>query len=177
MSTQFYTHQAKRFWQTYPDTPRWMQDVRLQALSKLEAVGLPTTKNESYKYTNFEKLLGENYQVKTSSGQVSHNILSELDAFQLVFINGHLVFHDLPTQAISISELQNTNGELVKDLLNSTSNLLKDDPLYQLNTALLHNGIVISFKENLTRPVHLINFLDEEFKNVCHSQHNIFVCL
>jgi Fe-S cluster assembly protein SufD len=175
MSTQYYTHQAKRFWQTYPDSPSWMQNMRLNALSRLEKTGLPTTKNENYKYTNFDKLLGENYQVRPNTNVASHDIKSELNALQIIFLNGKLLSHNLPSEVV-IKDLQSVETESMAQLLDSTGELLKDDPLFNLNETLTHIGVVINFTKDIARPIHVIYLLDEEFQDSCHAQHNFFIC-
>lgn len=174
--TQHYSQQAKRFWQTYPDTPNWMQRVRLAGLTKFESLGLPTTKNENYKYTNFEKLLADNYQIRSSSNQYEQKVDSPVQGHTLVMVNGKIASHDLPSDKVTIQDVKKMDNDFAESLLSETQDLLKNDPLFQLNESLFHSGVLISFKKDLDRPIHLINILDEELQGSCHGQHNFFIC-
>lgn len=174
MSTQFYINQAKRYWQTYPESAKWMQSLRLKAVESLENIGLPTTKNEKYKYTNFDKKLGEKFQVKSPSHEAISTLKVDFDHYTITIINGLVKFHDLPKE-VQILELNEIDPKVIKEVLDSTKDLLKDDPMFKLNEALTHNGLLLRVSGALQYPIVIEHILSEEFKNSCKASHNIIV--
>lgn len=174
MSTQFYIDQAKRYWQTYPESATWMQNLRLKAIDSLEKTGLPTTKNESYKYTNFDKKLGESFQVKSPSHTMDNKLEVSFENFEVNLVNGILHSHNLP-ENIECRSLSELDAEMIKDVFESTKELLKSDPLFKLNEALTHNGVCLTFSESTSKPVIINHIISEEFKGSCKASHNIYI--
>lgn len=175
MSTQFYIEQAKRYWQTYPQSAKWMQNLRLKAIDALESKGIPTTKNEKYKYTNFDKKLGESFQVKAPSHTSDKDLEISFDCYKVIIANGTLISHDLDSENVELKSLSQVDNDVAKKILESSKDLLSDDPLFKLNEALTHNGIYLSFKGSIKKPIFIEHLISEEFKNSCKASHNIFI--
>jgi len=92
----------------------WSQKAREGALKRLSTMGMPSRRDEYWKYTNPTELLTENLSVSPVVGLEDANIFSELDALKIVFCDG--VFNpdlsdDLAAENIIISRLEE-NGDL-----------------------------------------------------------------
>ena len=46
-------------------TPAWLKDLKQTALDRFQKVGIPTTKDEDWKYTNLTPVFKQNYQLQT----------------------------------------------------------------------------------------------------------------
>src|SRR5690349_13368274 len=70
-----------------------LQDVRLQALSRFEALGLPTRRLEAWKYINLRPLLGQALVTNVTGNElqqaaVKAHWFSDESVTRLVFVNG-----------------------------------------------------------------------------------------
>jgi len=69
-------------------------NMRKEALDRFEALGFPTTRDEEWKYTNLKPILNRDYKIMLKSesavsfGDIKQYLLSDLDTYKLVFING-----------------------------------------------------------------------------------------
>ena len=69
-------------------------NMRKEALDRFEASGFPTTRDEEWKYTNLKPVLKHDYKIMLKSesavsfGDIKQYLLSDLDTYKLVFING-----------------------------------------------------------------------------------------
>ena len=69
-------------------------NMRKEALDRFEALGFPTTRDEEWKYTNLKPVLNRDYKIMLKSesavsfGDIKQYLLSDLDTYKLVFING-----------------------------------------------------------------------------------------
>ena len=68
--------------------------LRKEALDRFEAQGFPTTRGEEWKYTNLKPVLKHDYRIllkgddAVSFADIKSYLLSDLDTYKLVFING-----------------------------------------------------------------------------------------
>ena len=69
-------------------------NLRKEALDRFEAQGFPTTRDEEWKYTNLKPVLKQDYRIllkgddAVSFADIKSYLLSDLDTYKLVFING-----------------------------------------------------------------------------------------
>jgi Fe-S cluster assembly protein SufD len=83
------------------DSADWLQDFRLQALSRFETLGFPTRRLEAWKHINIRPLLNQSFQpcadaVAVSDVELQPHLLSNPPAgehsteiLRLVFVNGY----------------------------------------------------------------------------------------
>jgi Fe-S cluster assembly protein SufD len=172
MTLQTYPEQARQFWQTYPLQDSKLQSVRESALSTFEKSGLPAAKNENYKYTNMEKKLAS-FSIKAISSASKATKKYPFDCYQVQLVNGQLLDSNVPEAIANVTTLIDQSEKVNKHLAD-TSALLEADPLFQLNTSLLHHGCFIEFKKSSDLPIVIHHHLDEEYKLNCKASHNIY---
>lgn len=134
------------------------------ALNILKDKGLPTTKNEEYKYTGISKRIESTI---TDFSQASPALISnqdiqgaairDLDAYTLVLNNGRYdaIHSTLPVSGFSLSEIINS-GDVpfkIKDINN--------DSFMALNQVSYQKGISINISKNtvLDKPVLVLNYV------------------
>ena len=68
--------------------------LRKKAMDRFEQQGFPTTRDEEWKYTNLKPVLKQDYRIllkgddAVSFADIKKYLLSDLDTYKLVFING-----------------------------------------------------------------------------------------
>lgn len=179
----------KQQWRSYVETlseDSWLLELREGQLKKFLTAGIPTVKDEFWKYTDLQSLKKHNFTLSSESkGIVSQ---AELESFyidseyRLVFIDGIVseAFSHLPTQEarLIVSSLSNalkTHTEEVREYLQF------DHPgshsFALLNTACLQDGAFIVLPEDccLSKPLHLLYLSTTNAKNGMQHAKNIFV--
>lgn len=145
--------------------------VRIDALKNFEINGLPTLKNELWKYTNVGFL--NNLDFRIDIAEPNHNITVEdinnlkIDGIDnlVVIVNG-FYSHELSnfTSKLEIKSLKLARIENKEDFDLHYNKYLKNDQnvFSSLNTALSFDGVFIKAKKGLTEelPLHIINIVD-----------------
>ncbi|MCC6690215.1 MAG: Fe-S cluster assembly protein SufD [Bacteroidia bacterium] len=151
-----------------------IQSIRKNAIAAFLKQGIPTRKNEEYKYSLPEKLFKTNYSLATKlpSLQITADDsktfdISGITQNKIVLING---FYS--QQLSSVNNL--TKGVIVSDISTSfekhAAHIEKHfakyanvdaDPFIALNSALNANGLFIFVPENtvVEQPIHIINII------------------
>ncbi len=148
----------------FSDT-KWLCDFRAQQFKQFQQRGLPTRKEEAWKYTEIKKLA-------THAGVVNDWLpnakkMADIKAMTdviLVFINGHFVetlsqTATLPKEIIlcALSQRLKTHAHELKSYLTRDIDG-KRFPFAQLNAAMMTDGILLEIPENvtITKPVYLL---------------------
>ena len=148
----------------------WVNQLRNQALGQFMAVGLPTTRQEEWKYTDvrpiekraFHPLVTDSKKVITQD--IKPYLFENLTAHQLTFVDGHYVpelssLHSLAAGVVisSLAQVLNENPELVEGYLGRRVDI-ESHGFAALNAAFLKDGAVIYLKSNATieEPIHLL---------------------
>jgi Fe-S cluster assembly protein SufD len=156
----------KRLQALLPETPDWLQDLRLRALSRFEHLGFPTRRLEAWKYINVRPLLSQAFlpyecDVKLSAEAVAPYLLNDVQGvIQLVFVNGHYEAtlsskpSALPAGVVlgSLKSAIHDQPEQVEaQLAQRLENLLPEEPdaFVALNTALFEDGALISIPHDV----------------------------
>lgn len=146
------------------------------AHSLIEEKGLPSRKNEEYKYTNLSKILERNFSEFNGNSDSNTNLKSlipNLAENQLVIVNGvlsdELSNHNIP-KGISIESLENSKHVIGEKIDAST------DEYLLLNTSNLKTGVAISIDKSaiIENPVVLIHITDSS-KNQAVSHPRVFI--
>lgn len=146
------------------------------ANSLIEEKGLPSRKNEEYKYTNLSKILERNFSEFNGNSDSNTNLkglIPTLTENQLVFVNGvlseELSNYDLP-KGISIESLENSKHAIGEKIDAST------DEYLLLNTSNLKTGVAISIDKSaiIENPVVLIHITDSS-KNQAVSHPRVYI--
>ncbi len=138
------------------------ETVRGVAFSIIEERGLPSRKNEEYKYTNLSKILERNFGDFVGNMESSTDLSSLIPTLsdnQLVFVNGilseELSNYNLPEE-ITISTIEDSKGLVAQNLD------AKSDEFLLLNTSSLNTGIAINIAKSavIETPVVLVHITD-----------------
>jgi Fe-S cluster assembly protein SufD len=155
------------------------EDLRKEAISYLEKLGLPSNKSEEYRFTPITKHIEKNFawknELSTSSiTSIDNFLIPELQANILVFINGsfsknyskiispndHLVIKTLAeafqSESIVISSYF--------DKIGSSQN----DPFAAMNSAFWHGGVYINIPDKtiVEKPIFLLHINDTTLSQV-----------
>jgi Fe-S cluster assembly protein SufD len=144
------------------------RDLRAKALSDFIAKGLPHRRVEEWKYTDLRALIREMPALAKGADKAAvaeakkSNVLAKIGAREITFVNGAFVaeLSDLKAleKGLSISTLADAlkRDASVAPLLEKI-NPNKYDAVFALNTAALHEGIVIDVAAGaqITKPIHV----------------------
>jgi Fe-S cluster assembly protein SufD len=154
-----------------PAGAAWASAARADALARLRAMGLPSRRDEYWKYTRPESLT----QAEAPAAAVFHAdeapIFGAIDRLRVVFVDG--VFDpeasdDLSLAGIEIERLETATGADIhwaRDLygvLEARGQTPVQRPLATLNTAAATDGIVIRATAAAAKPVSLIYLHNSE---------------
>lgn len=167
----------------------WVADLRQQAHQAFNDAGLPTRKNERWKYADLSFLNTKNYvaPARVNSAEVQAIVASkrwaETDAILLVTVNGHFMMElsdvaKLPAGMIVMS---------LSDALVHDENKIKQYnfknidaaqyPFAALNTAHFGEGVFIEIPEKtyLSVPIHLLSIVTDENEFIAHPRRIIHI--
>ena len=150
--------------------------IREQGFENFNKSGLPSFKNEEWRYTKISTLFNKEYHV--SNGQNDGISVTDVDSFrlpgfenanELVFINGRFV-KELSTlrspedQLVVLPLEEAVRGkykEIVEAHLNKSSLFIKDG-IHALNTSFIYGGVFIYVDKNqvLEQPIYLYHISD-----------------
>jgi Fe-S cluster assembly protein SufD len=154
-----------------------ISDIRNEGFKTFNQAGLPTFKNEEWKYTKISTLFNKEYQL--SEDELKSEItVSDVDAIrlpgfenanELVFANGKFA-PELSTIRSSQKELvilpleeaaKSSYKELVAEHLDKSSRFINDG-IHALNTSFIYGGIFIYVNKNQVaqHPVYLYHIAD-----------------
>jgi Fe-S cluster assembly protein SufD len=145
----------------------WLNTLRADALERANALSVPSTRDEEWRYTDLSPLYQTSFQRADAPGQLPLEAISRFEvpeaAHRLTFVDGHFV--------ASLSSVSSAAGYSVRPLsaaLGEQDPVLEqhlaryaplgDDPFTALNTAWLHEGAVLHVRRNVAvdAPIHLL---------------------
>ncbi len=148
-----------------PEERGWARGLRTDALSRLRAMGLPSRRDEYWKFTRPDRLVDAAVPNATAFQHDEVPLFDGTDRLKVVFVDG--VFDpdrsdDLSLEGIEIERLataQKADIHWAKDLygvLETRGQTPVARPLATLNTAFATDGILIRATGKVSKPVHLI---------------------
>ena len=150
-----------------PKSPAaWLDALRAAALERANALSVPTTRDEEWRFTDLTPLTKLQLKPVTTAtaltaADIAGHVLPEA-AVRLVFVDGILLPQlgeagKLPAgvTVLSLSEALKTHAALVEPHL---AKLAGDDLFTALNTAFLNQGVFVHFAKGaaLKAPLHLL---------------------
>ena len=150
--------------------PLWVRQLRREAFTRFSALGLPTTRQEDWKYTNVAPMAALPFSLSTF--QPPEETRSECNCIkqwkvacaQLVFVNGRYapelsVVRSLPggVQISDLATVLRTNPQSLETHLARYADY-QDRAFIALNTAFLEDGAFVFIPQDtrLEAPVHLL---------------------
>jgi Fe-S cluster assembly protein SufD len=155
--------------------PEAFQNLRNKALAAFEQQGIPSRKNEEYKYSPTGALFKNELRIGSDHGaasQIDTNAfrIDGLDAFRIVLINGR-VFSGMSDKVaasegftfFALSKLsENPNPAALAHFAKYAD--IKSDPFTALNTAAFEDILFISVPDNaiVTKPILILNIITSQ---------------
>jgi len=134
------------------------------ALDVFKAWGIPTKKNENYKYTNLDKVFPENLDIATADQVQKHPLLETPTQYVIVFDNGKYEenFSELPA-GVSLEQVETTTNQA-------------SDSLEALNTLIAPHHYRLMIAKNTVVPlITLLQRLDSEDQQMALTSLEIIV--
>lgn len=146
----------------------WLDALRVQAIKQFAEAGLPTIRDEVWKFTNLRALGRDLYALAPARensiaiDDLASHLPSDLDCHRLVFVNGRLRADLSDTDALpdgvrltSLAELLTHDPAAAEGYF---SDSIDGDSPVALNTAFMTDGAVLTIDDGVTveRPVHLL---------------------
>lgn len=156
-----------------------LKNLRQQAFHSFTEKGIPTAKNEEWKYTRIGSLFNKEYRFPVNSVSLSEQ---DLAAFRLpgheqsniiIFVNGifsaeysKILSSDLVVFPLE-EAAKNEYKQIVSTHLGHSSKYLKDG-INALNTAFVHGGVFIHVEKGKIpeHPVYIYNVNDSRSSNI-----------
>lgn len=154
-----------------PQGAAWSNTVRADALARVRTMGLPTKRDEYWKYTDPSSLTA----VDAPKAAVFHNdedvMFDAVDRVRIVFVDG--VFDadasdDLLAEGVEIERLADAMqadihwAKDVYGVLEARGQSPVARPLAAMNTALATDGVVIRATAKVPKPIHFIYLHKDE---------------
>ncbi|MGE0267168.1 MAG: Fe-S cluster assembly protein SufD [Candidatus Omnitrophota bacterium] len=146
----------------------WLKELKLNSLTRFEKTGVPTVKDEEWKYTNLSTVINQKYNVNGNAQLKEQTAFDQYCAghpLQITYVNGHFSeqhskLDRLPkgVTVLPLAAALKTHGEKIKTLLSKYS-ANQSAPFVALNTALTDNGVFIEIAPNCIVPeyVHVVH--------------------
>lgn len=143
----------------------WSTSARQAAMARVRLQGLPTRRDEYWKYTRPDSLVASEVLANPAENVTEANVFETLETLKIVFIDG--IFDpqesdDLVLEGISIQLLQTTSdlgihwAQSVYGSLEAAGQLPVARPLAALNTAYAKDGVLIDVKSSPSKPISLV---------------------
>lgn len=144
----------------------WMRDLRARGYARYAELGMPTVRQEAWKYTRLKTLEDTTFRLASrDDADQAVDVLPGIgDGVRLVFVNGSFrvdlsMVADLP-EGVTLESLGDavTNGsDGLEDHLNSGSDET-EHALVSLNTAAMQDGYVLHVRKNtvVEKPIEIV---------------------
>jgi Fe-S cluster assembly protein SufD len=154
-----------------------VQKARARGLQSFKQQGFPTRRNEEWKYTNITPYLQEKYIIDGLSAAtvqkdlVEAAVISRLDCYQLVLVNGQLQPNEnlagFPS-GIKVKSLSEAQKDPAFATYFDKGTDVEQFPFTALNTALFTNGLFIEVATNavIEKPLHIVHVFTSGNDNV-----------
>ena len=157
--------EAKLYSLTMPVSGAWSTEAREAALARVIAMGLPTRRDEYWRYTDPRVLFGAHAPFAAVFDNDEKPLFDSLDRLKIVFVDG--VFDvkasdSLDAEGIEIvrlSECMQADIHWAKDVygvLEARGQNPVPRPLAALNTAFASDGICVRVTGQVTKPISMI---------------------
>ncbi len=146
----------------------WLDTLRARAIEQFTEAGLPTIRDEVWKFTNLRALDRDLYAPAPARengiavGDLAPYLPADLDCHRLVFVNGRLRADLSDTSALPQGVRLTNLAQLLEDDPDAVQSYFPDDidgdsPI-ALNTAFMTDGAVLTIDDGVTveHPVHLL---------------------
>ena len=123
------------------------RDIRTENFDEFKKLGIPTSKQEFWKFTNPSVINDSEFRLGLSND-------FEDDEFDIIIVNGKLT---KKTDDLKINSIRESLAEknIINNIFKKTNN-----PFINLNNAFSTEGCVMSFKDNIDKEIRILNVID-----------------
>ena len=149
------------------EDPSWIKNLRKASLNRFLECGIPTSKDEEWKYTNVSALNDLTLAIAHSGSILENNQLQKFlgPEINLVFVNGKFVkelsYAGIPAKGLTIRSWQQAieNDEKIIEQLLKKYDLQAQKPFVALNQSLAQEGIFVDVAANTAIPslIHVVH--------------------
>ena len=168
--------------------PAPFADLRAKARASFDALGLPTTKHEAWKYTDLRAALAPDYALAPDGHSLDREALAgyaipDLDAARVVIVNGHYdaALSDLSglpdgVQVGSLREAARASDSGLADYFGKYADVERD-AFSALNAAFDLDGLFLLVPRGtaVERPIHVVHVATADRPTFVQSRHLIVV--
>lgn len=150
---QHYSNEVKNLNKSLTNMPKQVSDMKADALALFEKIGLPTRKQEDWKYIDLNSLRTASYQVKKKDSNISNIELPDDiflgDDFKIAIIDGKFskerseLPKDIVIECLNINDELSSSHEILPLI-----NIDKENPFDLLNYASFSELIRIAVPKN-----------------------------
>jgi len=167
-----------------------LHSIRQQGFSEFTKLGLPTLRNEDWKYTGISSLFNRPYSLPDGLCEVDKSLIEKAaikgmdKANQLVFINGrfnreasNIVSPEDELEVCSLEEASTGKyHNLVEEHFDKSSMFIKDG-IHALNTSLMDGSVFIIVKKNadLKQPIYLNHIFNATENHLLASPRSLII--
>lgn len=162
--------------------------VRARARSQFEVLGLPTRRDEAWKYTDLRSALAPDYAFASApaplaAADLTAHTIAGLDAARVVVVDGHVQAHlsdfsGLPDGVTvgSLAEAARAEGSTVADFFGRYASVDRD-AFAALNTQFRLDGLFLHIPRGVVveRPVHVMHLVTATRPTFVQSRHLVVV--
>ncbi|NOX87964.1 MAG: Fe-S cluster assembly protein SufD [Calditrichaeota bacterium] len=165
-----------------------INEVRKQALITLDQIGLPTLKDEEWRFTDLDPLFERQFQTagkdiaeKIDPEEIRPFLYADFPGLRLVFVDGHFAARlstqfeeDGQLQIKSLKEYFNRDSSRLKEILGDRK-IVEHNAFAALNTAFLSDGLYIEIPDKtvLDAPVNILYLSSDRVKNQANHVRNV----
>jgi Fe-S cluster assembly protein SufD len=190
-STDHYLTEFVRCNMVADHVPAWLQQLRQQAMQHFLQLGIPTTRDEDWKYTNVTAIAKK--FIKKSEALISADTLSLVAGYldqikysesRLVFVDGHFspqlsALPALPSGVIvtSLAQAIIQHPNLVEKYLNNIAEM-KQHAFTAFNTVFANDGLFVYLPRDavLEQPLTCYFINTAQHKNNFNTVRNLMIC-
>jgi Fe-S cluster assembly protein SufD len=146
--------------------PPWVRDVRGRALTRFAELGIPTTRDEEWRFTNVSAIGETPYRLAGSANGAVSPLLQRVDtsgAQRVVVVNGRFVAELSSGDAqdgVHVGSLAHALKDTTAGVQSTLGRVAAFDerPFAALNTAFLHDGVLVRIDPRtiVEHPIHLV---------------------
>ena len=156
-------------------TTGWSVEARKDAFERIKYAGLPTARDEYWKYTNPRKLTSKIVEKAPLSKDQEGDMFKDANPVKIVFVDGKFSpekSDELNISGLSVeclSAITNLDLHWATELYGKYEKLSQVSvlrPLAAYNTAYADEGVVIHVSERIERPINIIYEHTDEYSDV-----------
>ncbi len=165
--------------------PTWLVNRRRQALDRLAKLGLPTTRDEDWRFTNLRGVAGTEFgvaptpDVAATRRAIDSVPFADLRCARVVVVDGRFVAELSAVEmdglrVLALSDAVAEMPELVEDHLGAHAGV-ESEAFNALNTALARDGVVVHAPKGVAveEPIHILSVTTGDAPVATHGRYLI----